>query len=287
MSQVIQNLFTGLTYGMILFLISAGLSIVIGIMGITNLAHGALYMIGAYVGWTVAVKYHQNYVLAALAGGLGAALVGLFIQVVFLNRLYKQPNEQVLLTFGFIPDSRNLHAGGLGGDLQDAIHAPRPIHDCRDRGRSLLLGTDRDSRCRVRHGGASVVVQDRTRMGAIVRAGMDDKEMVMGLGINLPRVSLIVFFMASFIAGLGGVLGSQLVGPNLGMGTDMLLLALVVTIVGGVGSVQGALLGGLLIGVLDTLRMVYVHQIGSFTIYLVMVIILLVRPKGLLGREVG
>ncbi|MCZ7662586.1 MAG: branched-chain amino acid ABC transporter permease [Thermoleophilia bacterium] len=107
-SLVIQNLFTGLTYGMVLFLIAAGLSIVMGIMGITNLAHGALYMVGAYVGWTVAVKYHQNYFLGVVAGGLAAGFVGLFIQLVFLNRLYKQPNEQVLLTFGFILIITNL-----------------------------------------------------------------------------------------------------------------------------------------------------------------------------------
>ena len=287
MSLLVQNLFTGLTYGMILFLIAAGLSIVIGIMGITNLAHGALYMIGAYVGWTVAVKYHLNYLVAALAGGLAAAVIGLFIQVVFLNRLYKQPNEQVLLTFGFIFILATSTRAVWGATFKMQYTHPALFKTVEIGGIPFSLG-----RIAILVVGFVIAallwyVQDRTRMGAIVRAGMDDKEMIMGLGVNLPLVSLVVFFMASFIAGLGGVLGSQLVGPNLGMGTDILLLALVVTIVGGVGSVQGALLGGLLIGVIDTLGKVYIHQIGSFTIYLAMVIILLVRPRGLLGREVG
>jgi branched-chain amino acid transport system permease protein len=129
-------------------------------------------------------------------------------------------------------------------------------------------------------------LQDRTRAGAVVRAGMDDKEMTMGLGINLERVSMFVFFLAAFIAGVAGVIGAQLMGVHSMLGLDILLVALVVVIVGGMGSVQGSLLGGLLIGLIDTFGKSLFPQLAMFTIYLAMIVILIVKPSGLLGRKI-
>jgi len=286
-ANFIQNLFNGVTIGMVYFLIAAGMSIVLGIMGITNLAHGAIFMIGAYSGWTIAVQLNLNYYLALVVGGLAAAVVGSIIERGFLRVLYKQPNEQVLVTFGFVLVLGNavLWTWGAASHLQ--FTAPGLMG-------AVDIGGVFFAKARIFILVVGLIlglilwwVQDRTRVGAMVRAGMDDKEMIMGLGINLPVVSALVFFLATFLAGFAGVMGSSIIGPNPGMGLDMLLLALVVTIVGGIGSIQGALLGGVVIGVLDTFGKVLFPQFGLFTMYLAMVIILLIRPRGLLGRRIG
>jgi branched-chain amino acid transport system permease protein len=259
-ANFIQNLFNGVTIGMVYFLIAAGMSIVLGIMGITNLAHGAIFMIGAYAGWT--------------------------IERGFLRVLYKQVNEQVLVTFGFVLILGNAVIWIWGGRFRMQYTAPGLMG-------AVEIGGISFAKTRIFILVVGLIlgvilwwVQDRTRVGAMVRAGMDDKEMIMGLGVNLPVVSALVFFLATFLAGFAGVMGSSIIGPNPGMGLDMLLLALIVTIVGGIGSIQGALLGGILIGVLDTFGKVLFPQFGLFTMYLAMVIILLIRPSGLLGRRI-
>ncbi len=286
MDWFVINLLNGLSYGMVLFLIASGMSIVLGAMGITNLAHGAIYMVGAYVGWTVAVKWGASFGPGLLAGGLSAGLVGLAIERGLLRRLYKQPNEQVLLTFGFVYIITNLCLWIWGG-------WPRmPFTAEFLRGSFEILGRAYP-KARV----AIIVVgfilavglwwlQDKTRMGAIVRAGMDDKETTMGLGINLDRAFTVIFFVSSFIAGTAGVIGAQLLGPRTSLGLEVLLLALIVIIVGGVGSIQGALLGGMLIGVIDTFGKAVFPQLAMFTMYLTMIVVLIVRPTGLLGRKV-
>jgi branched-chain amino acid transport system permease protein len=283
----VQILFNGITFGMVLFLISAGLSIVMGVMGITNLAHGALYMWGAYVGWTIAVQLKISFFLAIFVGGLAAGVIGLLIERIFLKRLYKMGNEQVLVTFGFNLILSNLVIWVWGGRFRMQFTAPLLMG-------TVTIGGTPFSKTRIFLFVAGLIIaallwwmQDRTRVGAVVRAGMDDKDMIMGLGINLPLVSALVFFGASFLAGAAGVLGSQFIGPNPGMGMDILLLALIVTVVGGVGSIQGALLGGLLIGVIDTFGKAMFPQYGLFTMYLAMIVILLVRPSGLLGRKLA
>jgi branched-chain amino acid transport system permease protein len=128
-------------------------------------------------------------------------------------------------------------------------------------------------------------LQDKTRIGAIVRAGMDDKEMIQGLGINLEKVSAAVFFVASCIAGLAGVVGAQLLSTFPGLGSDILLLMLAVIIVGGIGTIQGSLVGGLLIGLIDTFGKALFPGLAMFTIYFAMVVVLLIKPTGLLGRS--
>ncbi len=286
MEFVLANLVNGLSYGMILFLIASGLSIVMGIMGIVNLAHGALYMVGAYVGWTIAVQWELSFWLAVFVGGLGGALVGLFIERIFLRRLYKQPNEQVLLTFGFIYILSNIMIWIWQGHRRLQFTAPALYGSTNIAG--MPFAKDRLAIIAI---GIIIAIalwwlQDKTRIGAIVRAGMDDKEMAMGLGINLDLVFMFTFLFAAFIAGAAGVIGAQLLGAYSWLGIDILLLALVVVIVGGMGSVQGALLGGILIGLIDTFGKALFPEFSMFTIYLAMIVILLVRPSGLLGRKV-
>ncbi len=287
MEFFLTNLFNGITFGMVLFFIAAGMSIVLGIMGITNLAHGALYATGAYMGWTIASKLDLPWGLAIVLGGLTGGLVGLLIERVFLRALYRQPNEQVLVTFGFVLIIGNIILWIWGGRVRMQYTADW-LKGAVEVG-GISLGKDRLFTLGLGLVVAAVLwyVQDRTRIGAMVRAGMDDKEMTQGLGINLPLVSAGVFFLASFLAGFAGVMGSQFIAPNPGLGLDTLLLALVVTIVGGTGAVQGALLGGVLIGVLDTFGKSLFPEFGLFTMYLAMIVILLVRPRGLLGRKIS
>jgi len=282
---ILLNLLNGISYGMVLFLIASGMSIVMGIMGITNLAHGALYMVGAYVGWTIAVQYDLSFWLAALLGGLGAGLVGFLIERGFLRHLYKQPNEQVLLTFGFVYVLTNLCIWVWGGRFRTQFTDPALAGFVNFAGLSYPAARVEIILIGLVLAAGLWWLQEKTRIGAIVRAGMDDKEMTMGLGINLERVAMLVFFLASFIAGFAGVIGAQLLGVNSMMGTDMLLLALIVIIVGGVGSIQGALFGGILIGVVDALGKAFFPGLAMFTMYLAMIIILLVKPSGLMGRE--
>jgi len=280
----IMNLINGVSFGMVLFLMAAGMSIVMGMMGITNLAHGAFYMVAAYIGWQVFRQLHWPFTAAILAGGAVGGLLGLIIERFFLRKLYKQPNEQVLLTFGFVYIITNLSLLIWGGWRRMPFTAAALFQP-------IVIGKIYlpPSRLMIIAVGALLAVglwylQDKTRLGAMVRAGMDDKEMAQGLGINMELVSMLVFLGASFLAGVAGVLGAQLVGVNLELSTDVLLLALVVVIVGGVGSVQGALLGGLLIGLADTFGKALFPQLAMFTIYLILVIVLVTRPRGLLGR---
>lgn len=250
------------------------------------MAHGALYMIAAYVGWSIAIRFELNFALAVLGGGIAAGLVGLVIEQLFLRRLYRQLNEQVLVTFGFVLIITNLSQYLWGPLPKVPFTAPILSFSIPIMGWSypaarlaiILIGL------------VSAVglwwLQEKTRIGAIIRAGMDNKQMTMGLGINVEKITAAVFFFGAFMAGFAGVLGAQLLGPNLELGIDVLLLSLIVVVIGGMGSVQGALLGGTFIGLIDAFGKVLFPELAMFTMYLAMIIILLVRPHGLLGRKV-
>ena len=285
MDMIILGVLNGISFGSILFLLGSGLSLILGVMGILNLTHGALYMIAAYVGWSLAVQCKLNFGLAVLGGGIAASLLGLVIERGFLRRLYKQINEQVLVTFGFVHVLTNLTLWVWGTTLRPPYTAPFLSTSIPIMGWSypvarlsiILIGLIL----------AFVLwwLQEKTRIGAIIRAGMDNKQMTMGLGINVEKVSGIVFLFGAFMAGFAGVIGAQLLGPHLEMGIEVLLLSLIVVVVGGMGSVQGALLGGMLIGLIDAFGKIFFPEMAMFTMYLAMMIILLVRPHGLLGRK--
>jgi branched-chain amino acid transport system permease protein len=283
---LMMNSVNGIAWGLLLFLLASGLTVMLGLMGITNMAHGALYMIGAFVGWTFLVQWGLNFWLAVLAAGLAAGAVGLVLERGFLRRLYKQPNEQVLLTLGFVYILANLTIWIWGPRPRVPFSAPFLSGAV-----SIGFWTYPISRLLIIIVGLVLAaglwwLQDRTRAGAIIRAGMDDKEMTTGLGVNLGMVSMLVFFLTAFIAGIAGIIGAPVLGADAGSSFDVLLLAMVVIIVGGVGSVQGALLGSILIGLIDVFGKAMFPQFAMFTIYLAMVVILIIRPSGLLGRKV-
>jgi branched-chain amino acid transport system permease protein len=282
---LIVSLLNGITFGIVLFLLASGFSLIFGVMGVLNLTHGTLYMIGAYVGWSIAVKYGLNFWLAVLAGGITAGLVGFLIERGFVRHLYKQLNEQALLTFGFVHILTNLCLL-IWGPVTKAPFTPAFLA-----GSTTIVGISYPTtRLFLILVGLILAVglwwlQNRTRVGAIIRAGMDDKEMVTGLGVNLGLVFILVFFLGAAMAGSAGVIGAQLLGVNLQFSINILLLALVVVVVGGMGSVEGALLGGMLIGLIDAFGKALFPELAMFTIYMAMIVILILRPTGILGRR--
>jgi len=255
-------------------------------MGILNLTHGAMYMVGAFVGWSIAVQYGLSFWLAALIGGLSAGLISLVIERGFLRHLYKQLNEQVLLTFGLVHILINSTIWIWGARSRAPFTTPFLSGSVSIMGWSYPM-----TRIAIIVIGGLLAtglwwLTNKTRVGAMVRAGMDDREMTMGLGINLPLVSVGVFFLGAFLAGFAGVIGAQVLGVYPGLAMDILLLALVVVIIGGVGSVGGALLGSMVIGIVDSFGKALFPNFAMFTIYLAMVVSLSVRPRGLLGRKI-
>lgn len=286
MDTLVFGLLNGISFGFILFLIAAGLSLVMGVMGILNLAHGALFMIGAFVGWSVAADWELPFLLALLAGSLSAGLVGLLIERGLFRYLHKQFSEQVLVSFGLVFILTNL-TNWLWGPVPRGPYTS----DLLPKAVEFAGYSYPTARFGIIVVGMVLAIglwwlQDKTRVGAIVRAGMDNREMAMGMGLNLERVSVAIFFLGACIAGFAGVMGAQVLGANAAQGFDMLLLAMVVVVVGGVGSVQGALLGGLIIGIIDAFGKTMFPEFTTFLIFLAMVIILVVRPTGLLGRKV-
>jgi branched-chain amino acid transport system permease protein len=283
MEKVIETFVNGISYGMILFLIASGFSLIFGVMGILNLSHGSLYMLGAYFGLTVA-KLTNSFTLGILAAIIGIGFVGLLLQRAFLARLYKQIPEQVLLTLGLVYIFSNL-ALWVWGPFAKVGTAPGLTAGSIDLG-NLRFSTYRMVLILV---GLAVALglhcfQEKSRYGAVIRAGMNDKEMIIALGINYRRVSSFVFWLGSIMVGGAGFLGSPVLGAHPWMSFEVLLLALAVIVIGGVGYVQGALMGAMVIGLIDSFGKVFFSDFALFTIYLAMIMILLLRPTGLLGK---
>lgn len=286
MEMIVINLLNGISYGVLLFLIASGLSLILGLMGIVNLAHGIILVLGGFAGLTVA-NVTGSFLLAVLAGAVMSGLAGLIIERAFLRYLYKQELEQVLVTFGFIFIIANL-IQWIWGSWPRSAFVPSYFD-----GSVAIMGFHFPiHRFAIIAIGAGVAIglwwlQDKTKIGAIIRASMDDQEMAGGLGINLKPIIIGAFVLGSALAGAGCVIGVQLLGSIAHYdGMNMLLPAIAVCIIGGVGSVQGALVGALLIGIIDSFGRVYFPVLAPWTMYLVMIIILMIRPSGLLGRKV-
>jgi branched-chain amino acid transport system permease protein len=252
-------------------------------MRIVNLAHGSYFMLGGYVGLTVALRT-KSFTLACLAAAVAIGLVGVGMERFFLRRLRGEVLGQVLLTIGFALIFQDLALLIWGGD---PYTVPIP---------ALLTGTTRLGGAvfpiyRIFIVGVAVVVGlalwlvlDRTRVGAMIRAAVDDAEMAQGVGINVPRVSLAVFALGAALAALGGVIGGGFLGVYPGADFEVLPYAFVVVIVGGLGSLPGAVAGSLLVGLLDNFGKALFPELSYFTLFAPMAIILAIRPTGLFGR---
>ncbi len=281
---LIQSL-NGLQYGLLLFLVASGLTLVFGIMGVVNLAHGSFYMIGAYLAFS----------LSALTGSFfGAVALGIVLSVVFglllewalFSRLYHRDHlDQVLLTYGLILIFEELRSLAVGDDVHsvampDFLSASIPLTDTLSYPvyRLFMSGI-----CIVLAMSMYVVIQ-RTRLGMRIRAGTSNREMAQGLGIDIRLLFRFVFAFGVALAALGGMLAAPVSSVFPGMGSQVLILCFVVVVIGGIGSVWGALLAALLIGFTDTFGKVLFPDYAGLSVYVLMAAILLWRPAGLFGR---
>lgn len=279
------QLLNGLSFGMLLFLLAAGLSLIFGLMRILNLAHGSYYLLGAYVALAV-VEGTGSLVLATAAGIAVVVALGVVMERVFLRRL--PPHEelpQALLTFGFVLIIGDV-ALWLWGGTPQSLPKPEVLSASVHLGplvfpvyRLFLLGVGTVV------GIALWFLQERTKIGAMVRAAIDDAEIARATGINVSLLSTVVFGVGAALAALGGIMAGPVLGVFPGADFEILLLAFVVVIVGGLGSLKGAFVGGLLVGCLDNFGKVLFPELALFTIFAPMAAILAVRPTGLFGAR--
>jgi len=285
MNQALVTGLNGLSYAFILFLLAAGFSLTFGVMGVLNLTHGALFVFGAYVGLQV-IDSLGPFWLAIIAAAVSLGIIGFLLYYLFLRHLYNKVPEQAVLTIGLGYMVANLILWVWGPRAQIA-QTPEILTG------ALRIGGLAFPIYRVFIVGVGLVVlgllwwiQDRTRWGAIIRAGMDNKEMTVSLGVNYAFVSTAVFLLGIALAGVAGVLGAPIVGVYPSMGDNLLLLTLIVVVVGGTGYIQGTMLGAFVIGMLDTFGKAYMPKTALFFAYIVFLVVLLVRPSGLIGRRV-
>lgn len=280
---LLQQTLNGLSFGALLFLLASGFTLVFGLMRIVNLAHGAFYLLGGYVG-AVTVAATGQLLVGALAGVLVVAALGLGAERVLLRRLRGRELPEVLLTIGVSFVVADLCLALFGGNPM-SLRVTGPLAGAMD------LGSMSYPRYRVFVIAVTVVVgiglyvaQRHSRVGAMVRAGVDDREMAAATGMNIDRVFSGMFVFGAALAGLAGVIGAGMLSLRPGVDVDILLFALVVVIIGGLGSIKGAAVGSVLIGLIDAFSKVWVPEFSYFTIFAPMAIVLVLRPTGLFGR---
>lgn len=280
------QLLNAVQYGMVLFLVASGLTLVFGILGVINLAHGAFYMLGAYLAYWIALMT-GNY-LAALVGGVAIAFVlGLALESVFIRWLYGRDHlAQVLLSFGLILVIDEVRQILFGKDVH-SVAPPDWLSGSIQLTDNLSYPVYRLAICVFCLAIAVLIflVITRTKIGMIVRAGAENREMTRVLGIDYDKVNRLVFAVGIALAALGGIVTAPISTVYPGMGDGMLILSFVVVVLGGIGSVAGAAIGALLIGFTDTFGKVFFPSVSGMLIYLLMALVLLWRPNGIMGRR--
>ncbi|MFN3936554.1 MAG: branched-chain amino acid ABC transporter permease [Gemmobacter sp.] len=299
----LEQLLNGLQYGVMLFLLAAGLTLTFGIMGVINLAHGALYMVGAYVGTLVALQT-GSFWIGLPAGLVAAAITGLVIEAVVIRRLYARDHlDQVLATFALILIFNEIVVITVG--RQPVFTAlPEAFSHTVELIPGLLYPT---YRLLIIAAGLLVALGlwlliNRTRVGMLVRAGASNREMVRALGVDIRMLYTVVFGLGALLAGFAGYMAGPITAVQVGMGEQILLATFVVVVVGGVGSIKGAFVAGLMLGVIDTMLRAFLPTvlrgvmpaseadalgigIASMGIYLMMALVLLIRPRGLFAAR--
>lgn len=295
----VEQLLNGLQYGAMLFMLASGLTLIFGIMGVINLTHGSLYMVGAYCA-AFAIMGTGSFLAGMVAAVIGAGLYAVLLELAVIQWLYKRDHlYQVLATLGLILFTNEAVAMILGRqppyvDIPPALSGTLRVFPGLDYPvmRLAFIAV-----------GAAVAVGlwllvNRTRVGMLIRAGADDREMVDALGVNVKRLYTILFGLGGALCGLAGVMAAPLMAVEVGMGERVLITTFVVIVIGGVGSIKGALVGALLVGMVDSLGRAYLPQIMqmllppsvadtlsaglvSASIYVLMAVVLVVRPLGL------
>ena len=277
-----------ITFGGLLFLLSAGFSLIFGLMRIPNLTHGSLFMLGAYVGATVALGYRGsaiNFWIAAVASALLVAAFGGLIERLLLRRLPGEQLAQVLVTLGISFMIADLCLMWWGGDPISVATPPEfegfaragsvvfPIYRLVIIAIAVIVAV------------ALWLMLDRTRLGAMIRAGVDDPEMARVVGIRVSQLFTIVFALGAGLAGFAGMIGAPILSVYPGLDQDMLPLALVVVILGGTGSLLGSFVGSMIIGFIYNFGQALLPELAYFVLFLPMLLVLVLRPQGLFGRH--
>lgn len=284
LSILLVQILTGLAYGMLYFMIAAGLTVILGVMNVVNLAHGTFFLIGAYIAFSIVSK--QMSFWAALAVSVTATTVlGILIEKILIRWVYGKELEQVLLTFGLtfmLADASKW----VWGTQMETLPVPGILDFSISVG-PVVFPVYRLFLVLVGFGLAALFwyLENRTRLGAIIRAGVDDRDMVSALGINVGAVFTGVFAFGAGLAGLGGVLGGPLIGVYTGLDAEVLVTSLIVVVIGGLGSWKGPFIGSILIGLIETLGKIWFPSLSMLLVFLLMVVVLLIRPQGLFGRE--
>jgi branched-chain amino acid transport system permease protein len=273
------------TFGGLLFLLSAGFSLIFGLMRIPNLTHGSMFMLGGYIGASMMLTYHLPFWLAALVAALAMAVFGGLIERFLLRRLAGSVLAQVLVTLGIAFIVADFCLMVWSGD-PISVDAPSALAGG-TRVLGLFFPTYRIAiiLIAVVIAAALWALLERTRLGAMIRAGVDDPEMARVVGIRVSRLFTVVFCLGAALAGFGGLMGAPILSVYPGLDFDMLPLALVVVILGGVGSLLGSLVGSIVIGFLYNFGLVMVPELAYFVLFLPMVVVLVLRPQGLFGRH--
>ena len=299
MTLFIEQCLNGLQFGLLLFLLAAGLTLVFGIMDLVNLAHGSLYMIGAYFAATFAA-WTGSFVLGLLLALGATLLVGMVLEVIVMRRLYGRDHlDHVLGTFGLILFFNELvrliwGPDGLSLPLPSWLLTSVPILP------GISYSAYRLAMIVVTLvvAGFLYVLVMRTRIGMLIRAGASNREMVGALGVNIKLLYTLVFGLGAALAGLAGMMQAPILTVQIGMGENIIILAFVITVIGGIGSIRGALIGAIFVGVVDTLGRAYLPDLlrlvlsrdgaataapalSSMLIYLLMAVVLVVKPEGL------
>jgi len=283
MSFWLIQTFNGISFGMLLFLLSAGLSLIFGLMRIVNLAHGSFYLLGTYIAIMLA-KVSGSFWLALVVAPVLVAAFSVVLHRLLLERVADNELGQVLMSFGFllvISDASLWIWGGAPLTLEKP-----PVFE----GSLVFAGTTFPVyRLAIIVAGcvaafALWVLIERTRIGAIIRAGVDDPEMVQGIGINLPLMMTLVFALGALLAGVAGVLAGPILGAYPGADFAVLMLAFAVVVIGGLGSLKGAFAGSLFVGLVDNFGKAMLPELAMFTIFVPMAIVLAIRPTGIFGR---
>jgi branched-chain amino acid transport system permease protein len=276
--------FNGISYGALLFLVGSGLSLIFGVMRIVNLAHGSYFLLGGYVALSV-IWTTGSWVLAIPVAAVAIAILGLVMERVFLRPLGFEPLRQVLLTVGFAFLFQQAALDIWTGNNFD-IDPPALL------AKSVVVGGVFLPLYRIFMIASAAVIglalwlaMEKTRMGAMVRATVDDAQMARGVGIDTSRISMFIFALGAFLAALGGVIGGAFLGIYPGLDFEILPLAFAVVIIGGMGSLGGAAIGALLVGLADNFGKALFPEISYFTLYAPMALILAIKPTGLFGRE--
>ena len=284
MDVVLTQAFNGLVYSSLLFLLSAGLSLIFGLMNVVNIAHGSFYMLGAFFALAIA-DLTGSFWLALLIAPFLVAIIGIAVEMGFIRPLYRRHHlDQVLLTFGFTLVFYDL-VKTFGGTQIYTLPTPAflsgsvrifgnvtPVYNLF----LVALGFG--------VGGLLWLFIDRSRIGAMVRASVDDPNMAAGVGINVGILFTSIFATGAALAGLAGVAAGPELGIYAGMDVEILIPAFIVIVIGGTGNLRGAFGGSIIVGEADTFGKAYLPDMAMFLIYIVMIAVLLTRPEGLFGR---